>query len=278
MSEEGNIDLILEGTLPTESKTTYLKAWNDFIKIMNIHEQPTEENFIKYFDFLRTEKQQKASTIWCTYSKLNSIYQRNFNQKLQIYPRLTQLLKSYNENYSRKVSKVFEKSQIYDYLSMQDDSPFHIVRRAVVSIAISGGLRSSEMRMLTFKDVILKGDVYEITLFKGRNKTVRKKRPCSSFLLLLLFTLTNYIKTLTAVIGEPSGAFVKGTPIKKCSGISKFVDQPMGKNMLYLFGKDVAISIFRFLFRESGIWTLYLYFYLICFDDLTFIIVSLSRL
>ena len=166
----------------------------------------------------------------------------NFNQKLQIYPRLTQLLKSYNENYSRKVSKVFEKSQIYDYLSMQDDSPFHIVRRAVVSIAISGGLRSSEMRMLTFKDVILKGDVYEITLLRkkqnGEKKTSMFIVPAS-----LAVHITNYIKTLTAVIGEPSGAFVKGTPIKKCSGISKFVDQPMGKNMLYLFGKDVAISL-----------------------------------
>ena len=46
------------------------------------------------------------------------------------------------------------------------------------------------------------------------------------------------------MIGEPSGSFIKGTPCQKSSGgKSKFVNQPMGINLLYAVGKDVAAAL-----------------------------------
>jgi len=49
---ERSIDLILEGTLPTQSKENYVKAWGELKKTMKIEGEPTEENFIQYFDYL----------------------------------------------------------------------------------------------------------------------------------------------------------------------------------------------------------------------------------
>ena len=108
--------------------------------------RPTEEDYLQYFDYLHTEKKQEASSIWAIYSSLNSIHQREFAEKLQVYPRVTQLLKRYNDTYVRKVAKVFEVEQIDDFFRMELNTAYWIVRKAVVAIAICGGLRDGRER------------------------------------------------------------------------------------------------------------------------------------
>jgi outer membrane protein assembly factor BamD (BamD/ComL family) len=105
-----NVDEILNDTLPEPSKETYNKKWVEFNNFIGEKPKPEEADYIQYFDNLHTEKKLKALTIWCTYSMLNAVHQRELGEKLQAYPRVTQLLKSYNSTYERKVVSVFNKN------------------------------------------------------------------------------------------------------------------------------------------------------------------------
>ena len=138
MATKRSIDVILNDTLPQESKEVYQKAWDEFQAFVGEERKPEERDFLQYFDHLHTERKLKSSTLWCTYSKMNSMHQREYNERLQIYPRLTQLLKSYNATYERKVAKVFEKTVIENYLALPDNSPFILARKAIVCISIAG--------------------------------------------------------------------------------------------------------------------------------------------
>ena len=89
------------------------------------------------------------------------MFLRELGEKLQNYPRVTQLLKSYNADYVRKVASVFEKEHIDAYLSLEDNSPF-LVRKLAVTMALCGGLRTAELRELNFESVVKKGDVYDV--------------------------------------------------------------------------------------------------------------------
>ena len=55
--------------------------------------------------------------------------------------------------------------------------------------------------------------------------------------------VSNYILALTAAIGEPTGPFIKGTPSCKATKSSKFINQVMGKNLVYCIGKDVTSTV-----------------------------------
>ena len=90
---------------------------------------------------------------------LNAMSQREFGEKLQIYPRVTQLLKSYNTDYVRKVASFFDKKDIESFLTFDENSPYFLVRKAAVVIALSGGLRTAELRDLSFENVVQK-DIY----------------------------------------------------------------------------------------------------------------------
>ena len=104
------VDDILNETLPEKSKELYLKRWMDLMDFMGEPaRRPTETDYLQYFDFLKTTKNHAVSSVWSIYSSLNSIHQREFNEKLQSFPRVTQLLKTYNTTYERKVASILEE-------------------------------------------------------------------------------------------------------------------------------------------------------------------------
>ena len=127
--------------------------------------KPEESDYLQYFDYLHNVKGLKASTLWSIYSMLNAIHQREYGARLQnIFPRLTQLLKTYNSTYERKVASVFQKKDIDEYLSIKETTPYVLVRKAIVAIAISGGLRTSELRALNVDDLVHNGETYIVSL------------------------------------------------------------------------------------------------------------------
>ena len=129
---------------------------------------------MQYFDILHTQKKMKSSTLWSTYSMLNSIHQRNYGECLQNFPRITQQLKSYNSSYSRKVASVFETKDINQYRSLEENTPYVLVRKAIIVISICGRLRTSELRDLTFESVVQKGDAFEVNLTRKKTKRGEK--------------------------------------------------------------------------------------------------------
>ena len=219
------IEDIVNETLPEQSKDLYVKKWEEFKKYVGDKNKPEESDYIQYFDYLHSNKKLKASSIWSTYSMLNSLHQREYGEKLQQYPKITQLLKSYNNNYERKVASVFDKKSVDDYLSLPDASPFVLVRKACVVISLCGGLRTSELRDISVNDVVKKGDAYEITLQRKKQHGEKKK---SKFIVpsSLASHVTNYLQALEAALEEVTG------PLIKSSNISIFVNQPIGVNLL----------------------------------------------
>ena len=98
MADKNCVEDILGSMLPKQSQKVYEHTWKEFSEFAG-HDNPAEGDFIQYFHFLRETKSMKASTIWSTYSRLNSVCQTKTGKRLQQWPRITQLLKSYNKSY-----------------------------------------------------------------------------------------------------------------------------------------------------------------------------------
>ena len=74
---------ILSDIGPTKSAKAYQKQWEDFEKFRNSSGEPTEDDFIRYLNYLRVGKKYQASTMWSSFSRLNNCYQvGNFGLQL----------------------------------------------------------------------------------------------------------------------------------------------------------------------------------------------------
>jgi len=76
-----------------KSRKAYIKSWEEFkafTTICNFEESPPgEEAIIAYFRHLRLVKKAATSTMWTTYSYINSVMKRKYGMKLQSLPRVT---------------------------------------------------------------------------------------------------------------------------------------------------------------------------------------------
>ena len=71
-----SVDAILSDSIPSKSRSTYEKAWKEFAEFVDKpNEKPNEEDFLQFFDHLKTEKNLVASSIWAIYSRLNAMFQ-----------------------------------------------------------------------------------------------------------------------------------------------------------------------------------------------------------
>ena len=139
---------IMNGLGPLKSADRYNLEWSKFEEFRaNPGEEPGEGDYIRYFDFLHEAKEFKASTLWKTYAMLNSMHQRKYGNRLQLWPRLKMLLKRYNQGYERTTASIFSQEQIKQALQLDYSSPKWIMWKAVVATAFCGGLRGIEVRM-----------------------------------------------------------------------------------------------------------------------------------
>ena len=56
---------------------------------------PGEEDVINYFKFIQTQRKRASSSMWVQYSHVNVVWKNRFEVKLQGFPRIPTLLKSY---------------------------------------------------------------------------------------------------------------------------------------------------------------------------------------
>ena len=98
---------IMKGALPLKSNKKYEDTWKDFCDFVKLGSiEPSEENFLQYFDHLKNQKKYAPSTTWSIFSMLNHKFQLLFGKKLQIYPRITMLLKLFEAGYVRKKASI----------------------------------------------------------------------------------------------------------------------------------------------------------------------------
>ena len=114
---------------------------------------PTEDDYVRFFYYLRHAKNYVVSSLWSWYSRLNNGHQRRFGTRLQQWPRITNMLKGYASGYQRKSASIFTREQMEQALQVENFSPNWILWKAVVSVAFLGGLRGIELRSVTFGNV-----------------------------------------------------------------------------------------------------------------------------
>ena len=75
---ERDVNDILGNLAPVKSAERYHKDWDKFVAFVDKGPEysPGEEDFIRYFSFLRESKEMKSSSLWTVYSRLNNTLRR----------------------------------------------------------------------------------------------------------------------------------------------------------------------------------------------------------
>jgi len=109
---------IISHVSPAKSAKRYDNRWKQFQDYANISDCtiPTEEQILQFFDHLKNDKEYFSSTIWSIYSLINSKTQLVYGMKLQKFPRVTMLPKSFEAGYQRKTAGCFSKEQLIHFL------------------------------------------------------------------------------------------------------------------------------------------------------------------
>ena len=106
---------------------------------------PSEEELLSFLRYLREERHLASSSMWTSYSKLNSMVKAKYGISLKATPRLIGLLKSYDIDIKKK-ARIFSSDNIKQFVLQDEDcSPFWLVRKVVVILAFYGGLRQTEL-------------------------------------------------------------------------------------------------------------------------------------
>ena len=107
-----------QDTFPLKSKEVYKDAYRQFERFLKANGHfiagvvPSEEAFLNYFSYLKNEKHFAPTSIWCTSAKLNACLKREFGVRLQNYPSVSELLKSFESGHKVKKSKVFSPQEV----------------------------------------------------------------------------------------------------------------------------------------------------------------------
>ena len=139
-----------------KSRPAYIKAWAKFRLFQENSVEfetriPTEQEFLTYFRHLRTEKGMASSTMWTTYSMINSTIKGKHGSSLKIFPRVISLLKSYDTDIKHKAD-IFSTDEVQIFVNNKALSgAYWLVRKAVVVLAFFGGLRHCESMNLVLE-------------------------------------------------------------------------------------------------------------------------------
>lgn len=109
---------INQDTYPMKSKASYREAYGLFQRFLKANGRfvegvcPSEEDIQNYFSYLHKDRHLASSTIWCTSAKLNACLKREFGIKLQNFPCISELLKSFETGRVVKKAKIFSPQEV----------------------------------------------------------------------------------------------------------------------------------------------------------------------
>jgi len=161
MSKRSSNAIFRETLSERKSQLRYDDEWTRFINYSELSMEPhvndiTEEMLAQYLDFLRNELEYAPTTIWSSFSKVNTKYQDIGGLKLQDkFPRLKNLLKRYQDGYVKKRADTFDYEQIKKFLENANDEGKNLLHKAVVCIALYGGLRCADLVNIENDDVTI---------------------------------------------------------------------------------------------------------------------------
>ena len=146
---------------------TYEFSWKNFEDFRHLPEnesrlgvsaEPTEGDYVTYFNFLYEVKGYKTATLWSIFSNLNYNHQKKFKRSIQeLSPKIADRIRTYEslgmEKMTKSVGRVFTREQIHKALRHNPKHPLEppsswIVRRAAISVAFCGSLSLQSLKKI----------------------------------------------------------------------------------------------------------------------------------
>jgi integrase len=225
-----------------KSKKAYIKAWMNFknfnpnFKFEEV--QPGEEDIIAYFKHLRLVKKVATSSMWTIYSYINSVIKRKYGIKLQSLPRVTMLIKGFEEDIKKKAA-IFDEALLKKFMAETMENTYWEVRQAIAITAYFGGLRLLECMDLKLEQITRGPDGYTITHTRAKQ---RSDKMATKYLVPqtggYATQLANYINKVNSQLEKFQGrVWYAG---KKHSLLAS---QVMGRNMVARVPHDIAARL-----------------------------------
>ena len=222
------------------SRKQYERMWKQFLEFCGDFDleagQPGEDLLTNYFKHLRFEKKMASSSLWTVYSCLNSILKRKYSAKLQELPRLTLLIKGFDQDVKQKAA-IFDDVQLKEFMLAKKDTGYWLVRQAICIVAFFGGLRLQECMDLVLEKIQRGKEGYTITHRRVKQRrsdklesrfVVPEEGGYAAKLALYLFKVNNQLKKYQGRV------WFTGT---QCNVLK---NQPMGRNMIAKLPHEIA--------------------------------------
>ena len=242
-------------SIPTKSKERYQESWNSLCKYFNLDliadsYKPTIDDIMMYLDD-QASLGKRPSTLISLFSKLNGCYRSRFGTKLQIekssIARRINSLPSLGVVYRKHCAKIFTEREIVQFLNINFEGSHWILRKAFVAVSYTGGLKTMEARSLTYGDVKVNTNGFEISYSPtAQNEKMLRKRfqverdsenpgscPASH--------LNAYLVLLRESLGQRLSNSTRMW--LTCLKNGKLSQTPISKTLLYQISKDVAREI-----------------------------------
>ena len=111
-------------------KVAKVKTWKDFLAFIDTSEEPKQDDYLRYFDYLWEVKNQKSSNLWSTFQQLSDHHKQEYGGDVQgTWDKISEMFEKKNgvEVVEEKVAKslpekskrLYEKSW-KDFLAFAD--------------------------------------------------------------------------------------------------------------------------------------------------------------
>lgn len=226
-----------------KSKKDYAKLWMDF-KLFSVtfnseEGPPGEDIIIDFFKHLRLVKKSAFTSMWTSYSYLNSILKRKYNFQLQSLPRVKMLLQGYEIDIKKKAA-IFDEARLKLFMvEPMENNTYWEVRQAIAIVSFFGGLRFVECVELKMEQFTWGPDGYTITHTRAKQ---RSDKMSTKFLVPVAGGFASKLDTYINRVKDQMEIFHgKAWYTGRKSGL--LVKQPMGKNMIAKVPNDIAIHL-----------------------------------
>ena len=258
-------DEIALQSIKESSRNKYKLIWEKFKEFFEEPEvfetrKPTEMELMNFFRDQRETKNKASSTLWTTYSMLNSIIKAKYSANLRDLPRLVTLIKSYDTD-NKKKAAVFTAEEIRKFCESEElTGPYWEVRKAIAAMAYFGGLRLTETLSLELEKMTLTNKGVDIVHKRAKQRSDKKdtkftipgKKTRHGF--SFASCVTTYLDNIKQELGIYTGrVFWTGRE-------DRYVKVPMGRNTIAevphqiaeFLGKDNPASYTFHSFRRSS--------------------------
>eukprot|EP01059_Diplonema_ambulator_P028265 TRINITY_DN4702_c0_g1_i1.p1 TRINITY_DN4702_c0_g1~~TRINITY_DN4702_c0_g1_i1.p1 ORF type:complete len:157 (-),score=15.29 TRINITY_DN4702_c0_g1_i1:531-1001(-) len=130
---------VADSVVSSELSAAYTKEWERFQEDQGFRGTPKEVHFANYFKNRRDDDNLKGSTLWCSYSKLNRIMKLRYGRRLQEWPRLTHMLKTYKKSEEPTKAPTFTHEEVVRFIRKRLGTPRHSRTKLCAPSCTPGG-------------------------------------------------------------------------------------------------------------------------------------------